>query len=254
MLRPRVIPVLLLSGESLVKTENFRRPVYVGDPCNTVRMFNELNVDELIVLDIDASRTNQRPQLALLAAIAEEAFMPMCYGGGIQSSSHAREVLQVGYEKVAVNTHSLRDPTLVPSLVQTLGSQAVVASIDVVGSGPSNWRLRGARRAIRDRSPISWAREVESMGAGEILLTSVAREGSWRGTDLQLTRQVSKAVTVPVIAHGGVGCIDDIERALKEGGASAVAVGSLVVFQGRGAGVVVNFPTNEELAGALALN
>lgn len=252
MLRTRVIPVLLLRNESLVKTMQFGNFTYVGDPCNTVRIFNELQVDELLFLDITASREKRGPNLRILADIAEECFMPLGYGGGISSLAHAKAVFDIGFEKIAVNSHALDTPSLITEIANKYGSQAVIASIDVKKDWTGTQTVRslgGTRNANRD--PVTWAVEVEKMGAGEILLTSIDREGTWEGFDLELVKRVTAAVSIPVIAHGGAGTVEHIGQVVKKAKASAVSLGSMVVFQKKGMGVLVNFPDNKLLAGVL---
>ncbi len=251
-LRTRVIPVLLLRDESLVKTVRFDKFSYVGDPCNTVRIFNELEVDELMFLDITASREGRGPNLKLLADIADECFMPLGYGGGVQSVAQAKSVFDIGFEKICVNTAAFDRPELLTELARQYGSQAVVASIDVKSGllGRATVRSQSGRRNT-GRDPVSWAVEVERRGAGEILLTSIDREGSWEGFDLDLVNRVADAVSIPVIAHGGAGSVEDIGRVVKQARASAVALGSLVVFQRQGMGVLVNFPDARQLEAAL---
>ncbi len=251
-LRTRVIPVLLLRDESLVKTVRFDKFSYVGDPCNTVRIFNELEVDELMFLDITASREGRGPNLTLLADIADECFMPLGYGGGVQSVAQAKSVFDIGFEKICVNTAAFDRPELLTELARQYGSQAVVASIDVKSGllGRATVRSQSGRRNT-GRDPVSWAVEVERRGAGEILLTSIDREGSWEGFDLDLVNRVADAVSIPVIAHGGAGSVEDIGRVVKQAHASAVALGSLVVFQRQGMGVLVNFPDARQLEAVL---
>ncbi len=253
MLRTRVIPCLLLKGGSLVKTVRFRRPAYIGDPVNTVRIFNELEVDELAFLDIDASVEGRAPEFDQLQRIADECFMPLAYGGGIRDMAAAERILQMGFEKVIVNSAALDDPGLVTQLAQRFGSQAVIASIDVKRDLFGRQRVvsRSARRT-HALDPRQWAVELEHRGAGEILLTSVDREGTWEGFDVALTAEVAGAVSVPLIAHGGAGSVDHIRSAVHEGRASAVALGSLVVYQSRGMGVLVSFPDRAALARATA--
>jgi imidazole glycerol-phosphate synthase subunit HisF len=252
MLRTRVIPALLLRDQSLVKTVRFGNFTYVGDPCNTVRIFNELEVDELLFLDITATREGRSPNIGLLKDIANECFMPLGYGGGIRSLEQAKAIFDAGFEKVVINTHATERPEFITELSSHYGSQAVIGSIDVAGG-----LLGGKRVVVRSGSkgtalePAEWARRLESLGAGEILLTSVDREGSWGGFDQQLVSEVSDAVGVPVIAHGGAGSIADIGAVVNESGASAVALGSMVVFQKQGMGVLVSFPDKERLAEVL---
>ena len=247
-LRTRIVPALLLRNESLVKTVRFGKFTFVGDPCNTVRIFNELEVDELILLDITATTEGRSPNLKLLANIANECFMPLVYGGGIRSLANAKEVFDIGFEKVAINSCAIHSPFLLTEIALKYGSQAVIASIDTKTGfwGKPTVRAEAGRRNT-GLDPVAWAKEVVSRGAGEILLTSIDREGTWAGFDLELVKRVSDSVSVPVIAHGGAGSVDDINKAVEIGHASAVAVGSMVVFQKKGMGVLVNFPDLELL-------
>jgi cyclase len=248
MLRTRVIPALLLRNESLVKTLRFGKFTYVGDPANTVRIFNELEVDELLFLDITASRENRSPNLKVLADIADECFMPLGYGGGIRSLDQAKSVFDIGFEKIAVNTQAAENPALIGEIAARYGSQAVIASIDVKTGlfGRQSVRTLGGRRNTH-RDPVTWALEVEKMGAGEILLTSINHEGTWEGFDLELVKCVTDAVSIPVIAHGGAGKVEHIVQVVKHANASAVALGSMVVFQKKGMGVLVNFLDKADL-------
>jgi len=253
MLRTRIIPALLLRNESLVKTVRFGKFTYVGDPCNTVRIFNELEVDELLFLDITATNEKRSPNLKILADIANECFMPLGYGGGIRTLADAKAVFDIGFEKVAINSYAMENPQFIGQLAAHYGNQAVIVSIDVKKTLWGRYQVRthaGKRNSGRD--PIEWAREVESLGAGEILLTSIDREGTWDGFDLELVKSITDAVNVPVIAHGGAGTVEHIGQAVKQAGASAVALGSMVVFQKRGMGVLVNFPDNAQLEEALS--
>lgn len=243
MLRTRIIPVLLLRNESLVKTRRFREFQYIGDPANTVRIFNELEVDELAFLDITATRERRRPNFTLLQEIASECFMPLSYGGGLRNFEDAARVFDTGFEKVSINSYALERPALISEIARVYGTQAVVASIDV------GRRLFGEERVVTHGGrkwhpvePVAWAMEMERRGAGEILLTSIGREGTWLGYDTDLVRRVSEAVNIPVIAHGGAADMNDVVEAVRTGGASSAAVGSMVVFQKQGFGVLVNFP------------
>lgn len=251
MLRTRIIPALLLRNESLVKTVRFGKFTYVGDPCNTVRIFNELEVDELLFLDIAATREKRPPNLTLLADIANECFMPLGYGGGISTLADAKAVFDIGFEKVAINSFAIDEPQLLGQLAIKYGSQAVIASIDVKKSFSGRYRVRthGGKKDAK-RGPVEWAKEVEALGAGEILLTSIDREGTWAGFDLELVKSVTDAVGIPVIAHGGAGAVADIGDVVHQAGASAVALGSMVVFQKKNMGVLVNFPNPAELNAA----
>jgi cyclase len=252
MLRTRVIPALLLRDESLVKTVRFGKFTYVGDPCNTVRIFNELEVDELMFLDITATNDGRSPNLALLADIANECFMPLGYGGGIRRFEDAQAILKLGFEKVIVNSSAVENPRLVTELAEHFGRQAVIVSIDVKRDLMGHHRVRtrsGTHHTGLD--PVEWAREAERLGAGEVLLTSIDREGSWEGFDIELIKSVTDAVHIPVVAQGGAGTLAHIAAVVQHAAASAVALGSMVVFQKKGMGVLVNFPEPNSLAAIL---
>lgn len=248
MLRVRIIPVLLLKNDSLVKTIRFNTYKYIGHPCNTVRIFNELEVDELMFLDIHATKERRGPNLKILSEIASECFMPLAYGGGIRTLDQAKSIFDIGIEKVVINASAVEDPRFITALASHYGSQSIIVSIDVKKGlfGSRTVRTLSATRVTR-LDPVLWAQEVESRGAGEILLTSIDREGTWEGFDLELVRQVSDSVSIPVIAHGGAGSLQDIGLAVHQGGASAVALGSMVVFQKKGMGVLINFPNSNDL-------
>lgn len=252
MLKTRIIPCLQLIGDSLVKTVRFRNPDYIGDPINTVRIFNELQVDELCFLDIRATIEKRRPSVDILQKIADECFMPLSYGGGITDFSSAHEVLSIGFEKIIVNTQLYANPGLITQLAKHFGSQSVMASIDVKKKmwGSHTAYIKDGSEKI-DIEVIEFAKRAEDAGAGEILLTSIDREGTWSGFDLEITRKVSEAVRVPVIANGGAGSIQHIADVIKKGHASAACLGSMVVYQQKGMGVLVNFPDKRELEQSL---
>jgi cyclase len=186
--------------------------------------------------------------LKVLADIANECFMPLGYGGGICALDQAKSVFDIGFEKISLNSSAVQSPVLISEIARQYGSQAVIVSIDVKQNlfGRQVVYTHAGRRAI-DLDPVEWAKQAESYGAGELLLTSIDREGTWSGFDLDLIRRVTDAVSIPVIAHGGAGTVDDIGKAVKQGGASAVALGSMVVFQKKGMGVLVNFPESRKL-------
>jgi imidazole glycerol-phosphate synthase subunit HisF len=253
MLRTRVIPCLLLRNTSLVKTVRFGKFGYIGDPTNTCRIFNELEVDELAFLDITASRENREPNYAILQEIANECFMPLTYGGGIRSCKTAEHIFQIGFEKVILNTHPFSNPDTITDLAKAFGSQSVIIAIDVRKNFLGKYQVCGlSGTENRKRHPVEWAREAQDRGAGEILLTAIDQEGTWKGFDIELTAQVSQAVSIPVIAHGGAGTVTHIGDVVKKGRASAVALGSMVVYQQKDMGVLVNFPDKEALTAALA--
>lgn len=252
MLKTRVIPALLLRDDALVKTVKFSKSGYIGDPINTVRIFNELEVDELVFLDIEATTQNRKPNLRILREIANECFMPLAYGGGLQDFETAKEIFEIGFEKVVLNAACHSHPKVVEQLAQHYGNQAVVASVDVKKNFWGNYEVfthSGSKNS--KKNPVEWCKQLEAMGAGEILLTSIDKEGTWLGFDVELTRKVSEAVGVPVIAHGGAGNLEHISQVVHQGKASAVALGSMVVYQQKGLGVLVNFPDKEKLNKAL---
>ena len=240
MLRPRVIPCLLVSNGGLVKTRRFSHPTYVGDPNNAIRIFNEKEVDELIVIDIDASKRRSGPNLRLIEEFAGECYMPVTYGGGIRSVSDAADVLSLGVEKVSIQSSVLETPTLITEIASRFGSQAVVASIDVVSAERGRPKVRRHSRLRSEPPWLSWLKTLEDLGAGEILLTDVDREGTQVGINPLLIEQASSAVEVPLIAHGGVASLSDI-RAAMNAGASAVAAGSFFVFYGPHRAVLISY-------------
>ncbi|GAB5520012.1 MAG: AglZ/HisF2 family acetamidino modification protein [Rhodothermales bacterium] len=252
MLQTRVMPCLLLKGRALVRTVRFKNPKYVGDPVNTIRIFNEKEVDELIFLDITATPERKEPPYALLEEIAAECFMPFTYGGGVRSLQQMERLYSLGVEKIALNTAALADPELIQRAAERFGSQSVVVAIDA----KKTWRgyrvMTACGRQKTKRTPLDWAREAEWRGAGEILLTSIDQDGAMQGYDLALTESVSAAVQVPVIACGGAGSVEDFARVVHDAGASAAATGSLVVYQGPHRAVLINFPARDELEAVLA--
>jgi cyclase len=248
MLLARVMPCLLLRGAALVKTIQFKNPSYVGAPLNAIRIYNEKEVDELIFLDITATVEGKRPPLKLLSEIASECFMPVAYGGGVTRLEDVDAVLSLGIEKIAVNTHAVADPSFLTRVADKFGSQAVVVSIDVKRSlfGKYEVYTHGGRKAT-GLDPAVWAQRAEQAGAGEILLTSIDRDGTGKGFDVELLQRVTSKVSIPVVASGGAGTVQDIGIAVRDGGASAAALGSMAVYHGRNRAVLINFPTREEL-------
>lgn len=248
MYRPRLIPCLLMDGGRLVKTRAFAKPAYVGDPVNTVKIFNEKEVDEIILLDIGASRAGQAPDFERVRDIATECFMPLCYGGGVRSVEDAQRLFENGVEKVAVNTAALANPGLIGEIAKRYGSQSVVAAMDVVSPWLRGHRVRNvAGRSTTAMRPVDWARRMVDEGAGELLVSAVERDGSMQGYDLELVQGVCRAVQVPVIACGGAASLDDCRRVIQEGRASAAAAGALFVYQGPHRAVLINYPSPEQL-------
>ena len=248
MLRPRLIPCLLLDGERLVKTMRFREPQYVGDPINAIRVFNDKEVDELMLIDISASRLKRRPHFELIEQLAGECFMPLCYGGGISDAADAKRLYASGVEKVCLQSAFFERPELVRQIADHAGEQAVVVSIDVEERAGGSFRLRKPGRGSApypdwESAIIDAARH----GAGEILLNNASRDGALDGLDLDLVRKAAGLVEVPLVAAGGTNSLDDA-RAAVAAGASAVAIGAFFVFYGTHRAVLITYPTPAELA------
>jgi len=252
MLKTRVMPCLLLRGWGLVKTVRFRDPTYVGDPINTVRIYNEKEVDELIFLDITATPEHKDPPYQIITEIASECFMPFTYGGGIRAVEQIGRIFGLGVEKVAVNTAAFENPDFITEAADRFGSQSIVVSMDVKRHPFGRYRVH--TRGGRDNTgldPITAAKQMEAAGAGEILLTSIDRDGTFAGYDIDLIRKVTAEVAIPVVACGGAGSIEDLGEAVYAGGASATAAGSMVVYQGPNRAVLINFPRKDELKAVL---
>lgn len=249
MLDVRVIPVLLLRRNGLVKTTRFAGPKYVGDPINVVRIFNQKEVDELVLTETVATRDGRGPDFELLESIASEAFMPVCYGGGVRRVDDAKRILRLGMEKIAVNTEALRRPRFVRELSDTLGAQCVVASVDVRRTWRGRYEVHshaGAR--VSERDPLRWIDELVRLGAGELLLNAVDRDGTMQGCDLALLERIRGRFDVPVIAAGGAGSVEDMAAAVHAGGLSAIGVGARFIYEGPYRAVLVSYLSASELA------
>lgn len=235
-----------------MKTVRFTNPKYVGDPINAARIFNEKEVDEIIVLDIGASKENTRPNIETITEIASECFMPMCYGGGLHSIEEIEMILSAGVEKVVINTHAVENPSFIYQASQMLGSQSIVVAIDCKKNVGGDYTVctHGGTKSTT-LNPVTLAVHMEKMGCGEILLNSIDMDGTMQGYDIELIRSVAKVVTIPVIACGGAGCLTHFAEAVANGGASAVAAGSLFVFHGKYRAVLINYPLKQELENIL---
>lgn len=247
MIRPRIIPCLLLRGKGLVKGIQFQNHTYVGDPINAIRIFNDKEVDELIFLDITATQERRIPPLDLIQTISDQCLMPFAVGGGITTIGEARDILNRGAEKVCLNTATIEHPELITALSETFGTQSVVVSIDVKKNGQGQYQTftRCGSKPVSE-SPVELAIRMEQLGAGELLVNSIDRDGTQTGYDTELIREVADAVSVPVIACGGAGSLRHLSDGLSLGHASAVAAGSLFVFTGRRRAVLINFPSKNE--------
>lgn len=247
MLKHRVIPCLLIQQGGLVKTRRFANPKYVGDPINAIRIFNDKEVDELIVLDISASREKREPDYAAIEEFAGECFMPLCYGGGIRTVEQARRIFSLGVEKISLQSAALENPSLISQVADRFGSQSVVVSIDI----KKNWRGKPQiySSAAKKTLSLPWLDHLQACikaGAGEVIINSVDRDGLMGGMDLELIRQASTLISVPLIAVGGVGKLSDIKAGV-DAGASAVAAGSFFVFHGIHRAVLITYPRYHEL-------
>ena len=251
-LRPRVIPCLQIDQRSLVKTRSFKDPLYLGDPVNAVRIFNDLEADELIVVDISATRRGVGPDFEFIEEFASECFMPLAYGGGITEIGQVRRLFDLGVEKVVLNSvTNLAD--FVAASAATFGRQSIVVSVDVRRSLLGRYEVcthSGTRRTKRD--PRHYAADMQVAGAGEIFLQSIDREGSRSGYDLDLIRSVCGAVNVPVVACGGAGGLPDLRAAMLEGGAAAVSAGTMFALHGKHRAPLISYPRPAEVAALLS--
>jgi cyclase len=247
-MKHRIIPVLLLKENYLYKGLKFRDHKYIGDPVNAVKIFNDKEVDELILLDITASVENKEPNLGILKDIASECFMPLGYGGGVKSVEMIREVLNIGLEKVIINTQAIRNPSLISSAVNYFGSSTIVGSIDAKKNilGKYNVYINSGQEKTRWH-PVAWAKELERLGVGEIIINSIDQDGSRKGYDLDLVKTVASSVLVPVIASGGSSNLLHMAEACNKFGASAAAGGAQFVFHGKFNAVLITYPTQYEI-------
>ena len=247
MLRPRIIPCLLLCNGGLVKTHVFKDPKYVGDPINAVKIFNEKEADELIVLDIDATVLGREPDFDLIAKLAAECRMPLCYGGGVTTAVHAARIVDLGVEKVAVSAAALANPALITEMAAAVGRQSVVAVLDV--REKSSLFAKGFElcshnaKVAYKQDPVAIAVQLQEAGAGEIVVNSVDRDGLMQGYDLDLAAQFRRALKVPMTFLGGAGSLDDIGQLVSRVGVVGAAAGSLFVFKGKYRAVLISYPT-----------
>jgi cyclase len=247
MLRPRIIPCLLVHQGGLVKTQRFKEPKYVGDPINAVKIFNEKEADELIVLDIDATVQGREPDFGLIAKLAAECRMPLCYGGGVTTAEQAARIVDMGVEKVAVSAAAITNPALLTEMAAAVGRQSVVVVLDVrkkSGLFAKGFEVctHNAKQAHK-QDPVALALQLQEAGAGEIVVNSIDRDGLMQGYDLDMAAQFRQALKVPVTFLGGAGSLDDIGQLVSRVGVVGAAVGSLFVFKGKYRAVLINYPT-----------
>lgn len=244
----RVIPVLLLKNAGLVKTTQFKDPKYIGDPVNAVKIFNDKEVDELIFLDILATKENKSIPFEFLAEVAQECFMPLAYGGGIRSIEDIEKILKLGVEKVILNTIAVSNPNFLKEAVDKFGSSTIGVALDVKKNFWGNYEIYshgGTQNTKLD--PIQFAKKLDDIRIGELMINSIDRDGTQKGYDHTLIKKITDVVTMPVIACGGAGSISDFEKAVHESGASAVAAGSMFVFHGKHRAVLISYPSQDEI-------
>ena len=249
MFRPRIIPVLLLQGNALVKSKGFKDFRYIGDPINAVKVFNDLKADELVFLDIEATKEKRTISTELVSQVGEEANMPFAVGGGIRNLDEIQNIIAKGAEKVIINTCAVENPKFIREASDNFGSSTIVVCIDVKKkffSGEVVWRNSGSKSS--KYSPKDFAKIIEENGAGEIIIQSIDKDGTMSGYDLDLVKEISTAVAIPVVALGGAGNLEHMIEAYKKGFASALAAGSLFVFQGPNKGVLINYVEKSDLS------
>lgn len=245
MLRPRITPCLLVHKGGLVKTVGFKAPKYVGDPINAVKIFNEKEADELVVLDIDATVNNAEPDYRMIANLAAECRMPLCYGGGIKSPEQAKRIISLGVEKVAISSAAVENPALIAQIAEEIGRQSVVVVLDVkkrLFSKDYDVFTNNAHTNTK-RSVFELAREIEKLGAGELVINSIDMDGAMTGYDLALAEKIRQAVNIPITILGGAGTLDHIEALIRSCGVVGASAGSLFVFKGVYKAVLINYPT-----------
>lgn len=250
MLRPRIIPCLLVHKGGLVKTQQFKDPKYVGDPINAVRIFNEKEADELMVLDIDATVNRVAPDFALIAKLAAECRMPLCYGGGVTTAEQAVRIVDMGVEKVAVSAAAVANPSLLTEMAAAVGRQSVVAVLDVrkrSGLFTAGYELCTHNgKLVLKLDPVAFTKQLQDAGAGEIVINSIDRDGLMQGYDLELATQFKQALKVPVTFLGGSGSLDHMSELISNLGVVGAAAGSLFVFKGKYRAVLINYPSPEQ--------
>lgn len=256
MLYPRIIPCLLVRNKGLVKTVKFSDPTYVGDPINAVKIFNEKEVDELMVIDIDATVENREPDYKMIENLAAECRMPLCYGGGIKTIEQAQRIFSLGVEKIALSSIALQTPTLIQQLAVRVGNQSIIVVLDVkkktFGSRYETWTHNATRNTGKD--PIEFAKQCEAFGAGEIIINSIDSDGMMKGYDITLINKVRESVSLPLTVLGGAGTLNDIGELIKKHGIIGAAAGSLFVFKGKYKAVLINYPNRIEKESLIKAN
>ena len=248
MFRPRIIPVLLLNENHLVKSQQFRNYRYIGDPINAVRIFNELMADELVFLDISATRNKRTISYDMVKNIGEEANMPFCVGGGIRELTQIKEIISSGAEKVIIGSYAVENPGFIKKASNEFGSSTITVCIDVkkkLFGKEQVWTLNGSKPTGFD--PLNFAQLMEKNGAGEIIVQSIEQDGKMNGYNLKLTKHISENLSIPTIDLGGAGKLEDLKKAFIEAGATGLAAGSLFVYYGQNKGVLINYPEKKDI-------
>ena len=255
MLRPRIIPCLLIKDKGLVKTVQFKDPKYVGDPINAVKIFNEKEVDEIMIIDIDATKDGREPDYKLIEDLAAECRMPFCYGGGVKTVEQAQRIFSLGVEKVAISSEAVLNPSLLCEIGQRVGAQSIVVVLDVKKNKLGKYEIyshNGTKNTGKD--PVAFAIEVEKLGAGEIVVNSIEQDGVMKGYDWEIIDQIRNAVNIPMTVLGGAGNLADIGKLIKKYGVIGAAAGSLFVFKGVFKAVLINYPKRIEKDNLIAAN
>lgn len=249
MLRPRIIPCLLIHKNGLVKSIKFKDYKYVGDPINAVKIFNEKEVDEIIIVDIDATKNSREPNYKLIEKLAYECRMPLCYGGGVKTAKQAQRIFALGVEKISISSIAIESPEIITEMANLVGNQSVVVILDVkkkLFGGYEIYTHNGTKKTSID--PIKFVKKIEDLGAGEIVINSIDNDGTMKGYDLNLINSVREEISLPLTVLGGAGSINDIEKVISKHGIIGVAAGSQFVFKGKYRAVLINYLTaNEKL-------
>ena len=247
MLHPRIIPCLLIHNKGLVKTTNFKDPKYVGDPINAVKIFNEKEVDEIIIVDIDATRKGAEPDYRLIEKLAYECRMPLCFGGGIKTPEQAQRIFGLGVEKISISSIALERPEIVGEIAEQVGNQSVVVVLDVkkkLFGGYEIYTHNGSQK--KSVNLLEFVQTLERLGAGEIVINSIDNDGMMKGFDLKLIELIRDKISLPLTIMGGAGDIQDVGKVINEHGIIGVAAGSIFVFKGKYRAVLINYPTSME--------
>ncbi len=247
MIRPRIIPSLLVHENGLVKTVQFKNPKYVGDPINAVKIFNEKEVDELAIFDLDATVNGNEPNYQLIERLANQSRMPLCYGGGVKTVEQAQKIFGLGIEKIALSSAVIKNPQLISQIADRVGSQSVIVVLDVKKKlfGGYEVYTHNGKKAT-GINPFLFAAEAQKLGAGEIVINSIDQDGMMKGYDMNLIDKLREVITIPVTVLGGAGSLDDIQKVIQKHGIIGVAAGSLFVFKGKYKAVLINYPSKEE--------